>query len=137
MFGSLYFGYRSCSHGAGIPRNSTGGKNFASQYPVEDITSKDVAEAANAGDDWPRKFSTTQGQCSVKLLRILLHFRVLKQLSFSEDYPKPEISLWIHSREHGKKFVPIFRNKVKLLFSELKESDAAVLGASALGWEVK
>jgi glucokinase len=33
--------------------------------------------------------------------------------------------------------LPIFRNKVKLLFSELKESDAAVLGASALGWEVK
>jgi glucokinase len=26
---------------------------------------------------------------------------------------------------------------VKLMFSELKESDAAVLGASALGWEVK
>ena len=33
--------------------------------------------------------------------------------------------------------LPIFRNKVKLLMSELKESDAAVLGASALGWEVK
>jgi glucokinase len=33
--------------------------------------------------------------------------------------------------------LPIFRNKVKLLFSELKESDAAVLGASALGWEVR
>jgi glucokinase len=36
-----------------------------------------------------------------------------------------------------KNLLPIFRNKVKLLFSELKESDAAVLGASALGWEVK
>ena len=33
--------------------------------------------------------------------------------------------------------LPIFRNKIKLLMSELKESDAAVLGASALGWEVK
>ena len=33
--------------------------------------------------------------------------------------------------------LPIFQNKVKLLFSELKESDAAVLGASALGWEVR
>ena len=36
-----------------------------------------------------------------------------------------------------KDLLPIFRNKVKLLRSELKESDAAVLGASALGWEVK
>ena len=29
----------------------------------------------------------------------------------------------------------IYKGKVKLVLSELKESDAAVLGASALGWE--
>ena len=41
-------------------------------------------------------------------------------------------------KEHMEKNVlPIFRNKVKLLFSELKESDAAILGASALVWEIK
>ncbi len=31
----------------------------------------------------------------------------------------------------------IFQNKVKLIFSELKEADAAILGASALVWENK
>jgi glucokinase len=31
----------------------------------------------------------------------------------------------------------IWKNKIKVIFSELKESDAAVLGASALGWEAK
>ena len=31
--------------------------------------------------------------------------------------------------------LPIFQNKVKLLFSELKEADAAILGASSLVWE--
>lgn len=31
----------------------------------------------------------------------------------------------------------IFKGKTKLLVSELKDSDAAVLGASALGWELK
>jgi len=31
----------------------------------------------------------------------------------------------------------IYKGKVKIMFSELKESDAAVLGASALGWEAK
>jgi glucokinase len=36
-----------------------------------------------------------------------------------------------------KNMLPIFQNKVKLLFSELKESDAAILGASALVWEIK
>ena len=33
--------------------------------------------------------------------------------------------------------MPIFRGKAKIIISELKESDAAVLGASALGWEAK
>ena len=31
----------------------------------------------------------------------------------------------------------IFKGKTKIILSELKESDAAVLGASALGWEAK
>jgi len=33
--------------------------------------------------------------------------------------------------------LPIFQNKVKLVFSELKEADAAILGASALVWEMR
>ncbi len=36
-----------------------------------------------------------------------------------------------------KNVMPIFRGKTQILLSELKESDAAVLGASALGWEAK
>ena len=31
--------------------------------------------------------------------------------------------------------MPIWKNKVKVMFSDLKEADAAVLGASALAWE--
>ena len=30
----------------------------------------------------------------------------------------------------------IWKNKVKIVFSQLKESDAAILGASALAWEL-
>jgi glucokinase len=36
-----------------------------------------------------------------------------------------------------KHLLPIFQNKVKLIFSELKEADAAILGASALVWEMR
>ena len=36
-----------------------------------------------------------------------------------------------------KNVLPIFKGKAKILFSEMKEADAAILGASALGWEVK
>ncbi|MDE5719260.1 MAG: hypothetical protein K2I34_00615, partial [Paramuribaculum sp.] len=31
----------------------------------------------------------------------------------------------------------IYKGKVKVLLSELREADAAILGASALGWEAK
>lgn len=36
-----------------------------------------------------------------------------------------------------KNLLPIFQNKVKLVFSELQEADAAILGASALVWEMR
>jgi glucokinase len=32
--------------------------------------------------------------------------------------------------------LPLWKGKIKLLFSDLKEADAAVLGASALAWEL-
>ena len=32
--------------------------------------------------------------------------------------------------------LPLWRGKVKIVFSQLKESDAAILGASALAWEL-
>jgi len=32
--------------------------------------------------------------------------------------------------------LPIFQNKVKLILSQLHESDAAILGASALVWDI-
>jgi glucokinase len=42
------------------------------------------------------------------------------------------------TREHMENnLLPIFQNKVKLIFSELKEADAAILGASALVWEMR
>ena len=32
--------------------------------------------------------------------------------------------------------LPLWKNKVNIVFSQLKESDAAILGASALAWEL-
>ena len=32
--------------------------------------------------------------------------------------------------------LPLWKGKIKLMFSDLKEADAAVLGASALAWEL-
>ena len=35
-----------------------------------------------------------------------------------------------------KNLLPLWKGKIKLLFSDLKEADAAVLGASSLAWEL-
>ena len=32
--------------------------------------------------------------------------------------------------------LPLWRNKIKIVYSQLPESDAAILGASALAWEL-
>ena len=32
--------------------------------------------------------------------------------------------------------LPLWKGKVKIVYSQLKESDAAILGASALAWEL-
>ena len=40
------------------------------------------------------------------------------------------------TREHMEaNLIEVFQNKIKILVSHLKESDAAILGASALMWE--
>ena len=42
------------------------------------------------------------------------------------------------TKEHMEaNLIQVFQNKVKILVSHLKESDAAILGASALVWELK
>lgn len=33
--------------------------------------------------------------------------------------------------------MPLWRGKIKVLFSTLNESDAAILGAGALAWEIQ
>ena len=38
---------------------------------------------------------------------------------------------------YEKNVLGIYKGKTKIMLSEMKESDAAILGASALGWEVK
>ena len=40
----------------------------------------------------------------------------------------------VESLNHN--LMPLWKGKIKVLFSQLKESDAAILGASALAWEL-
>ena len=113
-------------------------KTLLRNIPVEDITSKDVAEAANAGDELAKEIFHYTGSMLGEAFADFVAFSSPEAIILFGGLSKAGDLIMDPIHESMERnLLPIFRNKVKLLFSELKESDAAVLGASALGWEVR
>ena len=104
---------------------------------LDSIASKDVYEAAKEGDKLALKIFEFTGKI---LGRSFADF-----IAFSS----PEAIVLFGGLARAKEFLtgpieeamnanvlPLWRGKVKLVYSQLKESDAAILGASALAWEL-
>ena len=102
---------------------------------VDNITSKDVYEAAKEGDKLA--------------LRIFDYTGTLLGRQFADfiAFSAPEAIVLFGGLARSKEFLyepmlkamndnvlKIWKDKVKIVFSQLKESDAAILGASALAW---
>ncbi|MFV0537171.1 MAG: ROK family protein [Dysgonomonas sp.] len=103
-----------------------------------DITSKDVYDAAVKGDKLAKDIFEMTGQILGESFADFIAFSSPEAIILFGGLTKAGKLIFDPVRKHMEENVlPIFRNKIKLLMSELKESDAAVLGASALGWEVK
>lgn len=115
--------------------------NFPSllrQYKSEEITSKHVFEAAIQGDELAQKVFEETGKILGEALANFIMFSSPEAIIlFGGVIKAGKILLDPVKQNMEKNLLPIFQNKVKLLFSELKESDAAILGASALVWEIK
>jgi glucokinase len=106
--------------------------------PHEKITSKRVCEAAEKGDKIANEVFEITGQILGEALANFIMFSSPEAIILFGGVIKAGKLLWEPTKKHMEKnLLPIFQNKVKLLFSELKESDAAILGASALVWEIK
>lgn len=106
--------------------------------PSADITSKDVFDAAMDGDEIAKEIFTYTGEILGESFADFVAFSSPEAIILFGGLAKSGDLIMDPVRENMEKnMLPIFQNKVKLLFSELKESDAAVLGASALGWEVR
>lgn len=104
----------------------------------QEITSKDVFDAAQAGDEMAKQIFEDTGRILGEAFADFVAFSSPEAIILFGGLTKAGDLIFKPVREQMEKdLLPIFRNKVKLLHSELKESDAAVLGASALGWEVK
>jgi glucokinase len=106
--------------------------------PVEEITSKDVYDAAKKGDKIAQEIFEFTGTMLGRAFADFIAFSspaaivLFGGLAKSGDFLLKPIQKAIDEN-----VMPAFHGKTKLLVSELKDSDAAVLGASALAWELK
>lgn len=108
------------------------------QIPVQDITSKDVYDAAIAGDQIAKDIFEYTGNILGEAFANFTAFSSPKAIILFGGLAKAGDLIMKPIKESMERnMLNIYKNKVTLLFSELKESDAAVLGASALGWEAK
>ena len=106
------------------------------QLPIQEITSKDVYDAAVSGDKLSQEIFEYTGTILGEAFADFIAFSSPKMIVLFGGLAKSGELIMRPIREAmEKKLLAIYKGKVKLVLSELKESDAAVLGASALGWE--
>lgn len=106
--------------------------------PIEAITSKDVYDAAVNGDKLALEIFEYTGTILGEAFADFTVFSSPEAIILFGGLAKSGDLLMKPLREAMEKnMLSMFKGKVKVLLSELKEADAAVLGASALGWEAK
>ena len=106
-------------------------------YAPSDISSKIVYECAVKGDALAQEVYRCTGQILGEALANFIMFSSPEAVVLFGGVIKAGDLIMQPTREHMERnLLPIFQNKVKLVFSELKEADAAILGASSLVWEI-
>jgi len=111
-------------------------ESMLSTYSEEEINSRTVHECALKGDPTAIEVFRYTGE---KLGEALANFVMFSSpqaiLLFGGVIKAGDFILKPTKLHMERNLLPIFRGKVKLVFSELDEADAAILGASALVWE--
>lgn len=104
--------------------------------PLDQLNSKIVFEAANQGDEIAKEVFDFTGKILGMALANFVMFSSPEAIILFGGLTKAGDLILKPTREHLEaNLIEIFKNKVKILVSHLKESDAAILGASALMWE--
>jgi glucokinase len=106
--------------------------------PSDQIDSKKVYEAAIAGDTVAKQIFESTGTILGAALANFVIFSSPEAIILFGGLTKAGDLILKPTRESMEaNLIQIFQNKVKILVSHLKESDAAILGASALAWDLK
>ena len=107
-------------------------------YPADEIDSRVVYDCAIQGDPIAKEVYEYTGIILGMALANFVMFSSPEAIILFGGMTKDgDLILKPNKKKKKKNLLPIFQNKVKLIFSELKEADAAILGASALVWDMK
>ena len=102
-----------------------------------EITSKYVYEAAIKGDATAIKIFEYTGRKLGESFADFVAFSAPEAIILFGGLAKAgDLILKPVLESMNENLLPIWKNKVKVIFSQLSESDAAILGASALAWEL-
>ncbi|MDR2773394.1 MAG: ROK family protein [Tannerella sp.] len=113
-------------------------KSLLRDLNPEDITSKDVYDAAVKGDKLAVEIFEFTGNILGEALSNFVAFSSPEAIILFGGLTKAgDLILNPVKRAMEGNMLKVFQGKTKLFISQLKESDAAVLGASALGWEAE
>lgn len=106
--------------------------------PSDELTSKDVYDAAKAGDAIALSVFEFTGRILGEMLADFAAFTSPEAFIIFGGLAKSGEMLMKPLKESFEaNLLSYQKGKIRILLSELKEADAAVLGASALGWEAK
>lgn len=117
---------------------SSAKESLLRQYEPDAITSKIVFDCAMQGDEIAEEVYRFTGEILGDALANFVMFSSPAAIILFGGVIKAGGLILKPTKEHMERnLLPIFRNKVKIILSELHEADAAILGASALVWEFK
>lgn len=106
--------------------------------PIDEITSKDVYDAAVSGDKLAMDIFEFTGDMLGQAFADMTVFSSPQAFVLFGGLAKSgELLMRPLRNSMDRNMMGVFKGKPKVLLSELKEADAAILGASALGWEAK
>jgi glucokinase len=104
--------------------------------PASQMTAKAVFDAAEAGDPIAKEVFQITGEVLGRALADTVHYLSPEAIFLFGGAAAAGDYIFKPTKESMERhLMPVFRNKVKILPSKLKESSAAILGASALIWK--
>lgn len=118
--------------------NEPGENSLLRNYHENEIDSKVIYDCAMQGDRIAIQTYQFTGKILGEAFANFVMFSSPEAIILFGGVTRAGDIIMKPTKEHMEKnLLPIYQNKVKLIFSQLKESDAAILGASALVWDLK